>query len=178
MPTKKEKFKIPEIVDETSTEHKGEEGVAGIPEPESDITELKSKLLNLSDGVLELERDLKTELIKLSDRCSDLDKVWEKIDELGAKGYPDLDPIHMRVVALEKRVEEENITIEYTDIPKDEEVLGPRTYTVVKGDTMAKIAKRVLGNPGRFNEISTINCIKYPSLRGNANDVTEGWVLA
>jgi len=48
--------------------------------------------------------------------------------------------------------------------PKDEAVT--RTYTVVSGDSLSKIAKKILGNAGRWKEIWEANKdqIKNPDL--------------
>lgn len=90
-----------------------------------------------------------------------IEKVWERVDE------------------MEKRCDE------FFDVPekdesipeKEEEISSTRTYTVMKGDTMAKIAKKLLGNAGRLNEIAPLNYKEHPSLRGDSNFVEEGWVL-
>ena len=49
-------------------------------------------------------------------------------------------------------------------LPKDEAVT--RTYTVVSGDSLSKIAKKILGNAGRWKEIWEANKdqIKNPDL--------------
>ncbi len=49
-------------------------------------------------------------------------------------------------------------------VPKDEAVT--RTYTVVSGDSLSKIAKKILGNAGRWKEIWEANKdqIKNPDL--------------
>lgn len=54
---------------------------------------------------------------------------------------------------------------------------GRETYTVVAGDSLAKIAKAHFGNAGRFPEIVTLNQVKYPSLALDPNSLEEGWVL-
>ena len=43
---------------------------------------------------------------------------------------------------------------------------GSRTYTVVAGDNLSKIAKKLLGNAGRWREIHELNkdVIKNPDL--------------
>lgn len=55
---------------------------------------------------------------------------------------------------------------------------GQNTYTVVEGDALSLIAKRLLGNAGRFPEIVTLNQGRYPSLATNPNHIEVGWVLA
>ena len=49
-------------------------------------------------------------------------------------------------------------------LPKDEAVT--RTYTVVSGDSLSKISKKILGNAGRWKEIWEANKdqIKNPDL--------------
>lgn len=43
---------------------------------------------------------------------------------------------------------------------------GPRTYTVVAGDNLSKIAKRLLGDANRWREIHQLNAdtVKNPNL--------------
>ena len=55
----------------------------------------------------------------------------------------------------------------------------PRTreYTVKSGDTLSMIAKRELGQAGRFTEIAVMNYDRYPSLKNNANLIQVGWKL-
>ena len=53
---------------------------------------------------------------------------------------------------------------------------GTREYPVQDGDTLVLIAKRELGQSGRFTEIATMNYDRYPSLR-TSNDVEGGWSL-
>jgi len=50
------------------------------------------------------------------------------------------------------------------DAPKDEVVT--RTYTVVGGDSLSKIAKKILGDAGRWKEIFEANkdTIKNPDM--------------
>ncbi len=54
---------------------------------------------------------------------------------------------------------------------------GTREYTVVPGDSLVLIAKRELGQAGRFTEIATMNYDRYPSLRANPNHIEKGWKL-
>ncbi len=51
-----------------------------------------------------------------------------------------------------------------------------RDYAVEPGDTLVKIAKSELANPGNFTKIATMNYDRYPSLR-KSNRVEPGWVL-
>ena len=39
-----------------------------------------------------------------------------------------------------------------------------RTYTVQPGDSLSLIAKRLLGNAGRFSEIAALNGIQNPNI--------------
>jgi hypothetical protein len=50
-------------------------------------------------------------------------------------------------------------------------------YTVVRGDSLSKIAARFLGNPNRYWEIVEANKDHYPSIAKNPNLIHPGWVL-
>lgn len=50
-------------------------------------------------------------------------------------------------------------------------MLGRRTYTVVEGDTLSKIAQVQLGSAGRWPEIARLNCLP------NQNLIKPGQVL-
>ncbi len=52
-----------------------------------------------------------------------------------------------------------------------------REYTVKSGDSLTLIAKRELGQAGRFTEIAILNYDRYPSLKTNANLIQVGWRL-
>lgn len=55
----------------------------------------------------------------------------------------------------------------------------PRTkeYTVVSGDSLTLIAKKQLGQAGRFTEIAILNYDRYPSLKANPGLIQVGWKL-
>ena len=55
----------------------------------------------------------------------------------------------------------------------------PRTkeYTVAPGDKLTGIAKKQLGQAGRFTEIAILNYDRYPSLKTNPDHIREGWKL-
>ena len=50
-------------------------------------------------------------------------------------------------------------------------------YTVVRGDSLWKIAAKFLGNGRRFWDLVEANKAKYPSLAKNPNLIYPGWVL-
>lgn len=54
----------------------------------------------------------------------------------------------------------------------------PKTkeYTVVDGDKLTTIAKKQLGQAGRFTEIAILNYDRYPSLK-NSSELISGWKL-
>lgn len=50
-------------------------------------------------------------------------------------------------------------------------------YTVKSGDYLSGIARRLLGNPARYQEIVRLNVDRYPSLAKNPNLILVGWQL-
>jgi len=50
-----------------------------------------------------------------------------------------------------------------------------KTYTVVSGDYLMKIARELLGDPERFWEIVELNKDKYPSIVKNPHLIYPGW---
>jgi LysM repeat protein/archaellum component FlaC len=50
-------------------------------------------------------------------------------------------------------------------------------YEVVGGDSLSKIAKKLLGDAKRYPEIIALNKAKYPSLEKNPNLIYAGWKL-
>ena len=50
-------------------------------------------------------------------------------------------------------------------------------YTVVKGDYLYAIARRLMGNPDRWPELVELNKDRYPSLVSNPHMIEVGWVL-
>ena len=51
------------------------------------------------------------------------------------------------------------------------------SYTVVSGDSLSKIAGKLLGSMSRWPELVEANKAKYPSLAKNPNLIHPGWVL-
>ena len=52
-----------------------------------------------------------------------------------------------------------------------------REYVVKAGDSLTLIAKRELGQAGRFTEIAVLNYDRFPELKQNANLIKIGWKL-
>ena len=50
-------------------------------------------------------------------------------------------------------------------------------YSVVKGDYLFKIARKLMGNPERWLELVELNKDRYPSLLSNPDMIEVGWVL-
>lgn len=50
-------------------------------------------------------------------------------------------------------------------------------YTVRSGDYLSGIARRLLGDPARYQEIVRLNVDRYPSLAKNPNLILVGWQL-
>ncbi|HOY68220.1 MAG TPA: LysM peptidoglycan-binding domain-containing protein [Candidatus Ozemobacteraceae bacterium] len=50
-------------------------------------------------------------------------------------------------------------------------------YTVRRGDTLCEIARRLLGDPRRYQELVRLNKDRYPSLASNPNLILVGWEL-
>ncbi len=50
-------------------------------------------------------------------------------------------------------------------------------YTVTSGDYLSGIARRLLGDPARYQEIVRLNVDRYPSLAKNPNLILVGWQL-
>jgi LysM repeat protein len=64
-----------------------------------------------------------------------------------------------------------------TTTPAPAATSSARTYTVVRGDSLSKIAQKLLGNGNRWPELVTLNKDRYPSLLKNPNLIHPGWVL-
>lgn len=56
-------------------------------------------------------------------------------------------------------------------------VSSARDYTVKSGDYLSGIARRLLGDPARYQEIVRLNVDRYPSLAKNPNLILVGWQL-
>lgn len=52
-----------------------------------------------------------------------------------------------------------------------------REYSVKSGDYLSGIARRLLGDPARYQEIVRLNVDRYPSLAKNPNLILVGWKL-
>lgn len=52
-----------------------------------------------------------------------------------------------------------------------------REYSVISGDYLSDIARRLLGDPARYQEIVRLNVDRYPSLAKNPNLILVGWQL-
>ena len=50
-------------------------------------------------------------------------------------------------------------------------------YSVVKGDYLYAIAKKLMGDPERWPELVELNKDRYPSLVSNPHMIEVGWVL-
>jgi len=50
-------------------------------------------------------------------------------------------------------------------------------YRVRRGDTLCEIARRLLGDPRRYQELVCLNKDRYPSLASNPNLILVGWEL-
>ncbi len=50
-------------------------------------------------------------------------------------------------------------------------------YTIVKGDCLFKIARRLMGDESRWIELVELNKDRYPSLLSNPDMIEVGWVL-
>ncbi len=75
-------------------------------------------------------------------------------------------------VYSESETQESNSTVS-TDNPRPEPPQA-KTYTVVNGDCLWKIAQRTLGNGSRYPEIHSIN---QPPMGSNPDVLQVGWVL-
>lgn len=86
------------------------------------------------------------------------------------------DAIVSRVAALEGKVFKLGTTVSGI---RGAERKFPQTkeYTVAPGDKLTGIAKRQLGQAGRFTEIAILNYDRYPSLKTNPDHIQEGWKL-
>ena len=69
---------------------------------------------------------------------------------------------------------QEKVCKYYGEISKD---LYLTQYTVNKGDTLLSIAKNVLGDPSKVNEIITLNKDNYPELSLSKPFLEQGWKL-
>ena len=52
-----------------------------------------------------------------------------------------------------------------------------REYSVKSGDYLSGIARRLLGDPARYQEIIRLNVDRYPSLAKNPNLILVGWKI-
>ena len=105
---------------------------------------------------------------------------YEELKELIASNKAFTQQVHdaivSRIAALEGKVSK--LAAAVAGI-RGAERKFPQTkeYTVVSGDTLTGIAKKQLGQAGRFTEIAILNYDRYPSLKTNPNYIREGWKL-
>lgn len=78
--------------------------------------------------------------------------------------------LSLEIDAIKARLEKIEEGLHMTKRPSPTP-MREREYVVEKGDSLALIAKKMLGNPGRLRDIMTRNDL------GSANDVFEGQVL-
>ena len=91
---------------------------------------------------------------------TEFDQLNRKIDEQRAWTQTAVhDAIVARLAALEQ-----NVARFVPQAPPSTTPNRDRTYTVQPGDSLSLIAKRLLGNAGRFSEIAALNGIQNPNV--------------
>lgn len=83
------------------------------------------------------------------------------------KQYKDYGTKTVNIVTKPKEVTTKPVVVASVSTPRPAETAPkPKTYTVVKGDTLWNIAKKNLGNGARYTEIYNLNKdkIKNPNL--------------
>lgn len=87
------------------------------------------------------------------------------------------DAINSRLAGLDAKTAKLAEDVKRATAGKEKSFGNYREYTVKSGDTLSIIAKRELGQAGRFTEIGVLNYDRYPSLRKDLNLIQAGWVL-
>lgn len=98
------------------------------------------------------------ENFKLSEKGGEVGDIYYSIEIKRYKPYA-----AKKVVIVTKQNNSSKAMVKAIP-PRPVEKLSPKTHTVIKGDTLWKIAKKHLGNGNRWREIAQLNNIKNPEM--------------